>query len=306
MVQVTAALVKDLRERTGAGMMDCKHALGEVGGDIEAAIDWLRRKGLAAAQKKAGRVAAEGLVGMAITDGKGALVELNAETDFVARNEGFQKAVSALAELGLRVDGDVEALKAADMGGGTAGDHVANLIATIGENMTLRRYATLSVGSGVVSGYVHNAVAPGLGRIGVLVALESQGDAGKLAELGRLIAMHVAAAGPRWVSRDTADAEAVEREREVLAAQARESGRPDNVIGKMVEGRMRKFFEESVLLEQAYIRDTDKSVGKVLDEAGAEVGAPVTCSGFRRFTLGEGVERDDKDFAAEVAETLKA
>ena len=305
MVQVTAALVKDLRERTGAGMMDCKQALGEVGGDIEAAVDWLRRKGLAAAQKKAGRVAAEGLVGMAIADGKGALVELNAETDFVARNEGFQKAVSALADLGLRVDGDLEALKAADMGGGTAGDHVANLIATIGENMTLRRYATLSVGSGVVSGYVHNAVAPGLGRIGVLVGLESEGDAGRLAELGRLIAMHVAAAGPRWVSRDVADAEAVEREREVLAAQARDSGRPDNVIGKMVEGRMRKFFEESVLLEQAYIRDTDKSVGKVLDEAAAEVGAPVACSGFLRFTLGEGVERDERDFAAEVAETLK-
>ncbi len=305
MAQVTAALVKDLRERTGAGMMDCKKALTESGADVEQAIDWLRKKGLAAAQKKAGRTAAEGLVGMALAEGRGALVELNAETDFVARNEGFQAAVADLAALGLEVEGGLDALKAAKIGGDSVEAYVTGLIATVGENMELRRYATLEVGEGVVAGYMHGAAAPGLGKIGVLVGLESAGDPEQLAALGKRLAMHVASASPRWVAREDVEAATVERERAVLVDQARASGRPENVIGKMVEGRLRKYFEEVVLLEQAFIMDTDKSVGKVLEEAAAEVGAPVRCSGFARFALGEGVEREEKDFAAEVAETLR-
>ena len=304
MAQVTAALVKDLRERTGAGMMDCKKALTENGADIEAALDWLRKKGLAAAQKKAGRTAAEGLVGMALDDGRGALVELNSETDFVARNEGFQEAVAKLAALGLTVDGGLDILKGSKIEGQTAEEYVTGLIATIGENMNLRRYATLKVRDGVVAGYVHGAAAPGLGKIGVLVGLESSGDKEKLAALGKQIAMHVTSANPRWVARDDVDGSAVERERAILADQARASGRPDHVIEKMVEGRMRKYFEEVVLAEQAFIMDTDKSVGKVLDEATGDIGAPVACTGFVRFALGEGVEREEKDFAAEVAQTL--
>ena len=304
MAQVTAALVKDLRERTGAGMMDCKKALTENGADIEAALDWLRKKGLAAAQKKAGRTAAEGLVGMALDNSRGALVELNSETDFVARNEGFQEAVAKLAALGLTVDGGLDTLKESEIGGQTAEEYVTGLIATIGENMNLRRYATLKVGEGVVAGYVHGAAAPGLGKIGVLVGLESSGDKEKLAALGKQIAMHVTSANPRWVARDDVDGSAVERERAILADQARASGRPDHVIEKMVEGRMRKYFEEVVLAEQAFIMDTDKSVGKVLEEAAGDIGAPVSCIGFVRFALGEGVEREEKDFAAEVAETL--
>ena len=304
MAQVTAALVKDLRERTGAGMMDCKKALTENGADIEAALDWLRKKGLAAAQKKAGRTAAEGLVGMALDNGRGALVELNSETDFVARNEGFQDAVAKLAALGLTVDGGLDILKGSEIEGQTADEYVTGLIATIGENMNLRRYATLKVREGVVAGYVHSAAAPGLGKIGVLVGLESSGDKEKLAALGKQIAMHVTSANPRWVARDDVDGAAVERERAILADQARASGRPDHVIEKMVEGRMRKYFEEVVLAEQAFIMDTDKSVGRVLEEAASDVGAPVSCTGFVRFALGEGVEREEKDFAAEVAETL--
>jgi len=304
MAQVTAALVKDLRERTGAGMMDCKKALTENDADIEAALDWLRKKGLAAAQKKAGRTAAEGLVGMALENGRGALVELNSETDFVARNEGFQAAVAQLAALGLTVDGGLDALKAGEIDGRTAEAYVTGLIATIGENMNLRRYATLSVDEGVVAGYMHGAAAPGLGKIGVLVGLESAGDKEKLAALGKQIAMHVTSANPRWVARGDADSAEVERERAILVDQAKASGRTDPVIEKMVEGRMRKYFEEVVLAEQAFIMDTDKSVGKVLEEAARDVGAPVACSGFVRFALGEGVEREEKDFAAEVAETL--
>ena len=292
MVQVTAALVKDLRERTGAGMMDCKKALTENRADIEAAVDWLRKKGLAAAEKKAGRTAAEGLVGMALEDGRGALVELNAETDFVARNEGFQAAVAKLATLGLSVEGGLEALKASNMEGQTAEEYVISLIATIGENMNLRRYAKVEVGDGVVAGYIHSAAAPGLGKIGVLVAL------------GKQIAMHVTSANPRWVARDEVDAATIERERAILVDQAEASGRPNHVVEKMVEGRMRKYYEEVVLQEQAFIMDTDKSVGKILEEAVGDIGAPVSCAGFVRFALGEGVAREEKDFAAEVAETL--
>ena len=304
MAQVTAALVKDLRERTGAGMMDCKKALTENGADIEAALDWLRKKGLAAAQKKAGRTAAEGLIGMALEDGRGALVELNSETDFVARNEGFQAAVAKLAELGLTVEGGIDALKGSEIEGQTAEEYVTGLIATIGENMNLRRYATIEVEEGIVAGYVHSAAAPGLGKIGVLVGLESSGDKEKLAALGKQIAMHVTSANPRWVGRDDVDETTVERERAILVDQAKASGRPDHVIEKMVDGRMRKYYEEVVLAEQAFIMDTDKSVGKVLEEAVGDIGAPVACSGFVRFALGEGVEREDKDFAAEVAQTL--
>ena len=304
MAQVTAALVKDLRERTGAGMMDCKKALAENGADIEAALDWLRKKGLAAAQKKAGRTAAEGLVGMALDNGRGALVELNSETDFVARNEGFQDAVARLAALGLTVEGGLDILKESEIEGQTAEEYVTGLIATIGENMNLRRYATLKVREGVVAGYVHSAAAPGLGKIGVLVGLESSGDREKLSALGKQIAMHVTSANPRWVARGDVDEATVERERAILVDQARASGRPDHVIEKMVEGRMRKYFEEVVLAEQAFIMDTDKSVGKVLEEAAGDIGAPVSCTGFVRFALGEGVEREEKDFAAEVAQTL--
>ncbi|MCY3981175.1 MAG: translation elongation factor Ts [Alphaproteobacteria bacterium] len=304
MVQVTAALVKDLRERTGAGMMDCKKALTENRADIEAAVDWLRKKGLAAAEKKAGRTAAEGLVGMALEDGRGALVELNAETDFVARNEGFQAAVAKLATLGLSVEGGLEALKASNMEGQTAEEYVISLIATIGENMNLRRYAKVEVGDGVVAGYIHSAAAPGLGKIGVLVGLESSGDKDKLVALGKQIAMHVTSANPRWVARDDVDAATIERERAILVDQAEASGRPNHVVEKMVEGRMRKYYEEVVLQEQAFIMDTDKSVGKILEEAVGDIGAPVSCAGFVRFALGEGVAREEKDFAAEVAETL--
>ena len=303
MAQVTAALVKDLRERTGAGMMDCKKALTENGANIEAALDWLRKKGLAAAQKKAGRTAAEGLIGMALEDGRGALVELNSETDFVARNEGFQAAVAKLAALGLTVDGGLDTLKGSQIDGQTAEEYVTGLVATIGENMNLRRYATLKVGEGIVAGYMHSAAAPGLGKIGVLVGLESSGDREKLASLGKQIAMHVTSANPRWVARSDVDKEAVARERAILVDQARASGRPDHVIEKMVEGRMRKYYEEVVLQEQAFIMDTDKSVGKVLEDAAGDIGAPVTCAGFVRFVLGEGVEREEKDFAAEVAQT---
>ena len=304
MVQVTAALVKDLRERTGAGMMDCKKALAENGADIEAALDWLRKKGLAAAQKKAGRTAAEGLVGMALEDGRGALVELNSETDFVARNERFQSAVARLAALGLAVEGGLDALKGSEIEGQTAEEYVTGLIAAIGENMNLRRYATLKVGEGVVAGYMHNAAVPGLGKIGVLVGLESSGDKEKLAVLGKRIAMHVASADPRWVSRGDVDESAVARERAILVDQAKASGRPAHVVEKMVEGRMRRYYGEVVLAEQAFVMDTDKSVGKVLEDAAGDVGAPVSCAGFVRFALGEGVEREEKDFAAEVAEAL--
>ena len=305
MAQVTAALVKDLRERDRCGHDGLQEgADGKTAPDIEAALDWLRKKGLAAAQKKAGRTAAEGLIGMALEDGRGALVELNSETDFVARNEGFQAAVAKLAELGLTVEGGIDALKGSEIEGQTVEEYVTGLIATIGENMNLRRYATIQVGEGVVAGYVHSAAAPGLGKIGVLVGLESSGDKEKLAALGKQIAMHVTSANPRWVGRDDVDETTVERERAILVDQAKASGRPDHVIEKMVDGRMRKYYEEVVLAEQAFIMDTDKSVGKVLEEAVGDIGAPVACSGFVRFALGEGVEREDKDFAAEVAQTL--
>jgi elongation factor Ts len=300
---VTAALVKELREKTGAGMMDCKKALNETGGDLEAAVDWLRTKGLAAAAKKSGRVAAEGLVGVAIDGTKGAVVEVNSETDFVARNEGFQSFVETVTGLVLVSGADLEALKtvAYPGTGRTVGEQLTHNIATIGENMSLRRATVLSVGDGVVVPYVHNAVKAGLGKIGVLVALESTGDKAKLAELGKQIAMHIAAAAPQSLSTDDLDPAAVERERAVLIEQARESGKPDNIIEKMVEGRVRKFYQEVVLLEQTFLIDNETPVRKIIEAAAKDAGAPVKLSAFVRLQLGEGIEKDQTDFAAEVA-----
>jgi elongation factor Ts len=303
---VTAALVKDLREKTGAGMMDCKKALTETDGDVEAAVDWLRTKGLAAAAKKSGRVAAEGLVSVAVEGTKGAAVEVNSETDFVARNDAFQAFVSTVGALVLANGDDLEALNgvAYPDTGRNVGEELTHNIATIGENMSIRRAASVSVESGVVVPYVHNAVVPGLGKIGVLVALESTGDADKLGELGKQIAMHVAAAAPKSLSTDDLDPEAVERERQVLIEQARESGRPDDIIQKMVEGRLRKFYQEVVLLEQTYVIDNETKVAKVVENAAKDIGAPVKLAGFVRFQLGEGVEKEESDFAAEVAAQL--
>ncbi len=305
MTQITAALVKELREKTGAGMMDCKKALGETDGDVEAAVDWLRKKGLSAAAKKSSRVAAEGLIGVAVEGTKGAILEVNAETDFVGRNESFQGFVEVATRLSLGTNGDLEALKTGDVPGEgrTVTDQITHLIATIGENMQLRRSEGLSVSKGVVASYIHSAVKPGLGKIGVLVGLESDGDAAKLNELGKQLAMHIAAASPRFLSTDHVDADSIAREQQVLTDQAKESGRPDDVIAKMVDGRMRKFYEEVVLLEQIYVVSEDKSkVSKVIEAAASDIGAPVKMTGFVRYALGEGIEREDKDFAAEVAE----
>lgn len=301
MAEITAASVKQLRDKTGAGMMDCKKALTETGGDTEAAVDWLRKKGLAAAAKKAGRVAADGLVGVAARGSVGALVEVNAETDFVARNEQFQGFVSRVVELALEVD-DVAGLQAAAFGDGrTVAEALTQLIATVGENMTLRRMQKLSVPQGVVASYMHSAVAPGLGKIGVIVGVESSGDAAGLATLGKQIAMHIAAANPIVAARDDLDPQLVERERSVLREQALEQGKPAEIVDKMIEGRMRKFYEEVVLTEQVFIMDTDKKVGAVIDAATKELGTPVKVTGFTKFVLGEGVEKAEDDFAAEVA-----
>jgi elongation factor Ts len=305
MAEITAALVKDLREKTGAGMMDCKKALTETGGDLESAVDWLRKKGLAAAAKKAGRVAAEGLVGVAANGARGAIVEVNAETDFVARNDSFQDFVRKVTDIAVGAGGDIEKIKAAAYpDGGTVAEKLTTLVATIGENMSLRRAVGLSVGSGVVASYVHNAVSAGLGKIGVLVALESTGAADKLAALGKQLAMHIAAANPQSVSVADLDKAAVDRERAVLTEQAKTSGKPDNVIAKMVEGRLRKFYEDVVLTEQVFVVDGESRVSAVLEKAGKEIGAPVKIAGFRRYTLGEGIEKKTEDFAAEVAAQL--
>ncbi|MFS2009963.1 translation elongation factor Ts [Azospirillum sp. CT11-132] len=303
MAEITASLVKELREKTGAGMMDCKKALNETQGDLEGAVDWLRKKGLAAAAKKSGRVAAEGLVAVATAGTKGAVVEVNAETDFVARNDKFQAFAAKAAELALTSAGDVEALKAATYPGTshTAQDELTSLIATVGENMNLRRAVTLSVSAGVVVSYVHSAIAPGLGKIGVLVALESTGDTAKLADLGKQIAMHIAAARPDALDIADVDSSSLERERNVLAEQARASGKPENIIEKMVEGRVRKYYEEVCLLEQTYVIDGETKVRKVVENAAKDIGAPVKVTAFTRFALGEGIEKAQSDFAAEVA-----
>ena len=306
MADVSAADVKSLREKTGAGMMDCKKALAESGGNLEEAASWLRKKGLAAAAKRAGRVAAEGLIGLVLGDKAGALVEVNSETDFVARNEQFQGYVRAAGALALAQGGDVEKVKAAAYPGKShsAQDELTNLVATIGENMTLRRTAALKVAQGVVAGYLHNQSGDGLGKIGVLVALESAAPAAPLSALARQLAMHIAAAKPDAISADGLDPAAVARERDVLAEQARASGKPDAIIQKMVEGRLRKYFEEVVLLEQIWIIDGESKVSKVIEAEAKTMGAPVKVSAMVRFALGEGIERESKDFAAEVAAQL--
>jgi elongation factor Ts len=307
MAEITAALVKELREKTGAGMMDCKRALSETAGDLEGAVDWLRKKGLAAAAKKAGRVAAEGLIGAGTRPRIGAVVEVNAETDFVARNESFQTFVRNVTSIALTVGEDVETLKAADYPGTgrNLGDELTHMIATIGENMALRRARRLEVKNGVVVSYVHNALAPGLGKIGVLVALESTGDEARLSALGRQLAMHVAAANPQYLDIASVDAKALDRERDVLREQARASGKGEAIIDKMVEGRLRKFYEEVVLLEQTYVIDGESKVSKVVDAVAKEVGTPVRVAGFVRFALGEGIDRGATDFAAEVAAQIR-
>ncbi|MBO1327961.1 translation elongation factor Ts [Acetobacter suratthaniensis] len=296
MAEITAALVKDLREKTGAGMMDCKKALNEASGDIEAAIDWLRKKGLAAAAKKSGRVAAEGLVAVASTDRSAAMVEVNAETDFVARNEAFQSFVEEIAKVALKVGEDLEAIKAATLASGrTVADELTHLIATIGENMSLRRARVFTVPSGVVATYVHGALRPGLGKIGVLAAIEAPSASDAIEQLGRQIGMHVAATRPSSLDVDNLDQDAVERERAVLIEQSRASGKPEAIIEKMVEGRIRKFYEEVVLLEQVWVHDGETRVKDVVKKAGVKL------AGFDRFQLGEGIEKTADDFAAEVA-----
>ena len=303
MAQITASMVKELREKSGVGMMDCKTALKETDGDMEAAIDWLRTKGLAKAAKKAGRIAAEGLIGVVATGTTGALVEVNSETDFVARNEQFQKLVSDVASLTAEAGGDLDKLLAANYPGSdkNVADYVTDLVATIGENMNVRRTAAMSVSDGVVVPYVHNQIAPGVGTIGVLVGLESAGDKDKLTELARQVAMHVAATSPLATTTDEVDPAVVERERGILVAEAKESGRPDNIIEKMVDGRMRKFFEEVVLLSQTFVVDGENTVEQAVKAAEADVGAPIKVAGFVRFALGEGIEKEENDFAAEVA-----
>jgi elongation factor Ts len=303
MSTITATMVKDLREKTGAGMMDCKTALNETSGDVEAAVDWLRTKGLAKAAKKAGRVAAEGLIGLAAEAKQAALVEVNSETDFVARNQKFQEMVREIASAALKAKGDVDKLAAAKYGSEkeTVADTIKEMIGSIGENMTLRRAAYLSAPKGVVASYVHNAIAPGLGKIGVTVALESVGAAEKLQAFGRQLAMHIAFANPQSIDVSGLDKALVERERAILTEQAKESGKPANVIEKMVEGRLRKFYEEVVLLAQPFVHDPDLTVEKALAAAEKEAGAPIKITGFYRFALGEGIDRPDSDFAAEVA-----
>ena len=303
-MSISAAQVKELRESTGAGMMDCKKALTETDGDMEAAVDWLRTKGLAKAAKKAGRVAAEGLVAVVSGDGDAAVVEVNSETDFVARNEGFQKLVRDIASVALSVGGELSAISAAAYPGkgNTVEDELRDAIATIGENMTLRRSAGLKVSDGVVASYMHNVVSDGLGKIGVLVAIESKGDKDALNAFGRQVAMHVAASKPLALTPEQIDPQVAERERAVYAEQARESGKPEAIIEKMVEGRMRKFYEESTLLKQPFVMDPDKTVEQAAKAAEAEVGAPLKIVAFERFALGEGVEKaEEGDFAAEVA-----
>ena len=306
MAEITAALVKKLRQETGAGMMDCKKALVETDGDHEAAVGWLRTKGLAAAVKKAGRVASEGLVGVSIDGAIGALVEVNAETDFVARNEEFQEFVKTTAGLALESGGDLDALKAAAYPGTerTVEEQLTYLMAIIGENMSLRRVQVIEVGQGVMASYVHNSLASGLGRIGVLTALESEADATTLEALGKQISMHVAAVKPLAVSRDALDPAEVERERGILAQQARETGKPEEIIEKMVEGRMRKYFEEVCLLDQTFVIDGETKVENVLEEASKESGAAISVSAFGLFVLGQGIEKKKENLAAEAAAAI--
>ena len=306
MAEVTATLVKELREKTGAGMMDCKRALAETGGDIEASVDWLRKKGLAAAAKKAGRVAAEGLIGVAVRGPVGAVVEVNSETDFVARNPAFQSFVKAVSGLALDGDGELDTLKQTDFPGSgrTVAEEQTHLISTIGENIVLRRVKRLSTAQGGVFSYVHNSLGPGLGKIGVLVTLASSASDQQLAELGKQLAMHVAAANPLYLDTASVPQAALDRERAVLREQAQASGKPDSVVERMVEGRLRKFYEEFALLEQVFVVDQETKISKVVEQASKAAGAPIRVESFARFALGEGIERPPTDFAAEVAAQL--
>ncbi|MBT5481644.1 MAG: elongation factor Ts [Alphaproteobacteria bacterium] len=304
-MSVTAALVKELREKSGAGMMDCKKALNETNGDMDAAIDWLRTKGLAAAAKKSGRVASEGLVAISVSGTLGALVELNSETDFVSRNDDFQTFAKTLSSLALTAS-DIEALKAMDYPntGRTVAEELTHKIATIGENMSLRRMEKVSVESGAIVPYIHNATADGLGRIGVLVGLSSSADRAVLSGLGKQIAMHIAATTPASISVDDLDPEMVARERDVLIEQAKASGKPQEIAEKMVEGRLRKYYEEVVLLEQTFVIDGETKVGNVIEAAAKDAGADIKLTHFAHFILGDGIEKEESDFAAEVAATL--
>ncbi|MEM9123126.1 MAG: translation elongation factor Ts [Pseudomonadota bacterium] len=308
MAAISASMVKELRDKTGAGMMDCKAALGETNGDMEAAVDWLRTKGLAKAAKKAGRVAADGLVA-ALTEGTaGALVEINSETDFVARNETFQGLVKTIGTVALTQGGDFDATRGAAFPGAdeTVEEHVKSMVGTIGENLSFRRSVGLSVDKGIVASYVHGQVVSDQGKIGVLVALESEADGAALADLGRKLAMHVAAAAPLAARVDELDPAAIEREREVLAQQARDSGKPENIIDKMVQGRLRKFYQEVVLLSQVFVVDPDNTVEQVIENAAKELGSPIKLAGFARFAIGEGIEKEEADFAAEVSAAVKS
>lgn len=302
---ITAALVKELREKSGAGMMDCKNALTENGGDVEAAMDWLRSKGIAKAEKKSGRVAAEGLVGIASSGTAAAVVEVNSETDFVARNDGFQDLVRGVANAALSTDGSVEAVASADMGGKSVADTITAAIATIGENMNLRRSAKLEVSNGAVASYMHNAAAEGIGKIGVLVALESSGNVDALNAIGKQVAMHIAATNPLALKEEEIPADIADRERAVYLEEAKESGKPQEIAEKMVVGKMKKFFKESVLLSQAFVINPDITVEQAIKEAEGSVGAPIEMKAFIRLALGEGVEKVEEDFAAEVAATMK-
>jgi elongation factor Ts len=303
MAEISAALVKELRVKSGAGMMDCKRALSETAGDLEAAVDWLRKKGLAAAAKKAGRVAAEGLVGMALGEGVGAIVEVNSETDFVARNPQFQDMVRAIAKVALTRGPDVAAINAAPMPGGkgTVAEFITQAIATIGENMSLRRAATLKVEGGHVAGYLHNSPGEGVGKMGVLMALRSKGKRDEVAAIGKQLAMHVAAANPQSATVKDLDQALVARERSVLTEQAQGSGKPPEIIAKMVEGRLRKYYQEVVLLEQVFVIDGETPVQKAIAAAAERAGGPIEVAGFARFAVGEGIEKTAGDFAAEVA-----
>ena len=306
MANITAQMVKELRERTGAGMMDCKAALQETNGDMEQAVDLLRKKGLAKAAKKAGRIAAEGLIGLAVEGPKGVLVEVNSETDFVARNDLFQGLVKMIANVALTVGTDMEKIKAAKVGHITIADAIADTIAKIGENMTLRRASQLSVGTGVIASYVHNSVEEGLGKIGVLVALESTGKADELKRFGRMVAMHVAASNPQAIDSSGLDPEVVRREKDVLADKYKAQGKPANVVEKIVESGLKTFYKEVCLLDQAYIHEPDKSVSQAIKEAEGKVGGPIKVTGFVRYALGEGIDRPESDFGGEVAALVKS
>jgi len=307
MAEVTAALVKELRDKTGAGMMDCKRALGDSGGDIDAAVDWLRKKGLAAAANKAGRVAAEGLIGAATRGRVGAVVEVNSETDFVARNKEFQGFVKGVSELALDGDGEIETLKQTifSSSGRTVEAELTHLISTIGENLVLRRLQRLSTREGAVFSYVHNALGPGIGKIGVIAVLASPVPADQLAGLGKQLAMHIAAASPLYLDIASVPQSALDRERGILREQASTSGKPEGIIEKMVDGRLRKFYEEVVLLEQIFVVDQETRISAVVEAAAKAAGAPIRVTGFARFALGEGIDRHRTDFAAEVAAQLK-